>query len=306
MADLAMRPLSVGEVLDRSFALLRRRFAPMFVAGLVCFVVPLAMFVGSIGDLASLALAAPAARGSAAQMGVLWQVMGHFFLIGCIAAVCFVVARGAWIHVAGEAVQGRDAGTAEALRRGLSLALPMAGLTLLEGVIFFGVYFVLAIPAAIVIPLLARSGGSMIGILFAVVAVCGGVALLAWIYAGLYVTAPVLVLETPPNVFRSLERSWNLSRDRRGAVLGIILLLGVLGFVIQMAVTFGVGVFGGMKGEGPGMVGPILVLTYGLMLLVQVVLGLLGYVIQTVMYYDMRVRKEGFDLEVLAQSLEGK
>jgi hypothetical protein len=40
-------------------------------------------------------------------------------------------------------------------------------------------------------------------------------------------------------------------------------------------------------------------------LVLQVFVYPLVYVVQTVLYYDLRVRQEGFDLELLAGALQG-
>ncbi|HEX6668828.1 MAG TPA: hypothetical protein VF061_04690, partial [Gemmatimonadales bacterium] len=55
---------------------------------------------------------------------------------------------------------------------------------------------------------------------------------------------------------------------------------------------------GGLLGVAPGM------LTLAVVGVVQILLYPLFYCVLTVAYYDLRVRKEGFDLEVLASTLQ--
>lgn len=304
MAELSMRPLSVGEVLDRSFGLLRTRFGALFLVGLACFIVPVFLLVMSLADFAQLAQLSSGAAPGAPQVDLLLRMFGRFAWVGLVAFAAFVVARGAWVHIVSETILGHDSGggAGTALRRGLATALPMAGLSLLEGAIFFGIYLALAIPMALIIPTMFRgaSGGAvaLVGVM-----VLGALALVLWIYVGFYVAVPALVLDSPTRIFGALEHSWSLCRGRRGAILLIIFVLAVFGLIVQLGVTFGLGAIGSTAAPGPQAMGPIALLSFGITALFQIVLGILGYVIQTVMYYDLRVRKEGLDLELVAQSL---
>ncbi|MGH7531781.1 MAG: hypothetical protein ACREL4_00700, partial [Gemmatimonadales bacterium] len=291
MAELTMRPLSVGEILDRSVALLRARFGALMLVGLACFVIPIFLAVGSIANLAQLAQMAPATQ-TGAQMDLALRMLGRFFWVGLVAFCGFVVARGACVHLVSEAILGRDAGAGMALRRGVAFALPMAGLSVVQGAIFVGVYIGIAVPTAVIVSIVFH-GASTYAVLVVAVAVLGGVALVAWIYAGLYVAASALVLDAPTGVMHALSHSWALCLGRRGAVLLIIFVLAVFGLIVQLAVTLGLGTFGSTVGVGPQAMGPMALLSIGLTALFQIVLGILGYVIQTVMYYDLRVRKEG-------------
>ena len=178
----------------------------------------------------------------------------------------------------------------------------MAGLSFLEGAIFFGIYLGLALPTLLVVSTVFH-GTPLAAVALVTVVVLGGIVLAAWVYAGLYVAAPALVLDRPTGVMHALSHSWALSLGRRGAILSIISLLAVLALLVQLAVALGLGTFGSTIGAGPQVLGPMALLSFGLTALFQIVLAVLGYVIQTVMYYDLRVRKEGLDLELMAGAL---
>ena len=302
MAELSMRPLSVGAILDRSFGLLRTRFGALFLVGLACFIVPVFLMVTSLAGFAQMAQLTPGVAPGPSQMDLVLRMMGRFAWVGLVAFCAYVVARGAWVHIVSEGILGRPTGAGTALRRGFGTAFPMAGLGLLEGAIFFGIYLALAIPMALIIPVMARGGSAGAAILVGVV-VIGGLALLIWVYTGFYVAAAALVLDVPTGVFGAVEHSWSLCRGRRGAIILIVFVLAVFGLIVQLAVSFGFGAVGSTVGAGPQAMGPISLLIFGITALLQVVLVILGNVIQTVMYYDLRVRKEGLDLELMAQSL---
>lgn len=302
MAELSMRPLSVGEILDRSFGLLRTRFGALFLVGLACFIVPVLLMVTSLAGFAQMTQLTPGAPPGSPQMELVLRMFARFAWVGLVAFAAYVVARGAWVHIVSEGILGRTPGAGTALRRGLGIALPMAGLGLLEGAIFFGIYLALAIPMALTFPMMARGGSAGAAVMVGVV-VIGGLALFIWVFTGFYVAAAALVLDVPTRVFGALEHSWSLCRGRRGAIILIVFVLAVFGLIVQLAVTFGFGAVGSTVGAGPHAMGPIALLTFGITALLQVVLIILGNVIQTVMYYDLRVRKEGLDLELMAQSL---
>jgi hypothetical protein len=111
--------------------------------------------------------------------------------------------------------------------------------------------------------------------------------------AGLALSTVALVLEQPMTATGAMSRSWELSKGFRGKTL-LTLLVTVLLLVI------------------PTMVAGIIAAIVGLLgissqLVILVLAGVLGifvypfmYVTLTVLYYDLRVRKEGFDLELLA------
>jgi hypothetical protein len=72
--------------------------------------------------------------------------------------------------------------------------------------------------------------------------------------------------------------------------------------VIIMNPIIAIGFMGGMiaagRGSGPGSVGTTVATSITTLLLTPLV-----YCVLTLLYYDLRVRKEAFDLEVLASSL---
>lgn len=89
-------------------------------------------------------------------------------------------------------------------------------------------------------------------------------------------------------------RSRDLTRGHTWHVLGVIVVAFLITFVpaITMAMLFAPGVVG--LGEREGLIALNLVL---------VLLQPIGACIATALYYDMRVRKEAFDVEVMTQEL---
>jgi Membrane domain of glycerophosphoryl diester phosphodiesterase len=184
------------------------------------------------------------------------------------------LATAATVYIVSESYLGRPLSAGEALARSAPLLLRLLLCSfLLALVVGFGLILLL-------IP----------GIIFA---------------CGLLVAFPVLVLEPGTSAVGALARSWELTRGSRGRMFGLIVTMLIL-FYIPLAAIGGIAAMviprGGFLSGGPaGGVGIIAIAVIGIL---QLFLYPLFYCVITVAYYDLRVRKEGFDLEVLASTLQ--
>jgi hypothetical protein len=118
---------------------------------------------------------------------------------------------------------------------------------------------------------------------------------------GLLLAFPALVLEPNSTPTGALSRSWSLTRGARLRMLGLLITLIVLLYVpiVALGALATVVVPAGPEGGlAPGIV------TMAVVGVLQMLLYPLLYCVLTVAYYDLRVRKEGFDLEVLASTLQ--
>ena len=128
------------------------------------------------------------------------------------------------------------------------------------------------------------------------------VALFAWLYVVWSFAVPALLVEDVRGV-KALRRSYALVKGRWWAAFAILmlgfLLAGVTSSVIQ-------GIFAGVILVGVDS-------SSLLALLIISISGLIGLLVTTpfqaalllVVYFDLRVRKEGFDLELLAEGFGG-
>ncbi len=246
-----LRPLSLGEVLDTSFGIYRRLFAPLLVISAVTQAIPLALgvFVTSAGGMVQQPALAMLGYGLAIVFGAVGT-----------AASTFLVA---------ETYLGGSLTTQEAILR----STPFLGRL---------------IATSILVSLVAG-----VGLVFLIVP---GMILLS----GLFITPAVLVLEDLGAPTSAMSRSWALSRGYKGKIfaslMAILLLLIIPGIAIG---AFTVGTSDASAAEASLSVGAMIVQSA-----LQVLVYPLIYVLTTVLYYDLRVRKEGFDLEMLAASLQ--
>lgn len=110
---------------------------------------------------------------------------------------------------------------------------------------------------------------------------------------GLAVVVQAVVIENPPSAVAALSRSWNLTRGYKGKafVLGIAVFI-VLWIPIVAAAAMA------------GLVGAAGVWIDALAQILSFVLFPVLAAAFTLFYYDLRVRQEAFDLELLTQTID--
>ena len=132
--------LSVGEVLDRSFALFRRRFGTLVLITLVCTGLPVLLMFRMIGRFADLA------ETGVTGVEAMAQGLGSLCWSGFLVFVMTAIANAAIVFVISEAYLGRTIGVGTALQRALPMVVRVVLLSFLQQVIFIVVGLVMSIP----------------------------------------------------------------------------------------------------------------------------------------------------------------
>ncbi len=123
--------------------------------------------------------------------------------------------------------------------------------------------------------------------------------------SGMVLAFPALVLEPGTTASGALARSWSLTTGSRLRMFGLLLTLFVLLYIPLIAAGAIVAlVVPGSDLSGPGSAATAGLVAVAVAGMVQLLVYPLFYCVLTVAYYDMRVRKEGFDLEILATTLQ--
>ncbi|MDR0842878.1 MAG: glycerophosphoryl diester phosphodiesterase membrane domain-containing protein [Acidobacteriota bacterium] len=159
----------------------------------------------------------------------------------------------------------------------------------------------------------ADSKGKLLNILFAsiFISVATGFGFILLIVPGvIWMTAwslaiPSVVMENMTPI-DAMKRSWALTKDGRGRILLAMILVGILIFIISLVCQVpGMAMAGlaGMVNMGAASVVSQIVLQIGTFIANCVTVPLLA-IAMSLIYYDQRVRKEGFDLQVMLSSLE--
>jgi len=144
----------------------------------------------------------------------------------------------------------------------------------------------------------AKFAGGLVGGLVTAAGVIAFIWLVIWVFCGYMVTTPVVILEPLGDSFEAFGRSWSLTRSRRGRILGLVLVGSIIANVLP-------GLFLGVVGTtiGGAAVGtnPVFIVVNTV---VPVIFAPVLPCVLTLMYYDLRVRREAFDLQLLQQQLE--
>ena len=258
-----LRPLSVGEILDAGFRLFRHRFGTLVACVLVP-VVPLTILgtiVTASTDENAYDVNAPATETGTALAGFLISLFLQSAGAALAVAACFKAISAAYL---GESTTFRDS-LGYAFRR----FIPLMVAYILVVLIAIPGFFVLILPGI-------------------------------WLSVKLCMTFPAVVFERA-NPFRAIGRSWKLLRQNWWRVFGTLVVVFLIAFVVNFALTAVLGIVA----AGSDTISEVA------FALLATIVTLLTYMltyplwasVMTVIYYDLRVRNEGFDLQLLAQGV---
>jgi len=270
-----MRPLGVGEVLDASIKLVRRHFRALALVTLLVSI-PIEAFGGAVTAATTDFCEGPGCVNEFETDTVyVWEddvaYYGGQALIVLLAILQYVVVQVACFRILAEGYLGRSVGAGDSMRYALSRGAATLWLTFL---LFVGLIFAFVL---LVLPAI-------------------------WLGIAWSVAIPVLLVERTGGA-AALRRSFSLVRGFWWAtflkLLVSTLLIGVATAAIGGAL-YAVLLFAVEEASYAGLVikGVINVVT-------QVITTPFLAAVATLIYFDLRVRKEGFDLAVLAERMGG-
>ena len=302
------RAMNLGELFDAAFSLYRRNF--VLIAAISAIVqVPYAVvafvlyqaanYAGLQNQLqnAQQALSNPVQPPTQEQLQPILNALGPILLISAILALISIflvlpLAEAATTRAVSDRYLDRPASIGSSYRAALSRLGPLVLQSVILGL---GIAVLLAAAAALTVVLAAALGGAGIALILLVwLAVA---ALLIVVYVRTSLAAPAIVLERLSG-WRGLVRSWNLVSGLFWRLLGIRLLLGLITGIISAIVVFILS-FAGVGLDNNGR----FILQEVASAFAAVFVSPITYIAVTLLYYDARIRKEGFDIEMLAQTL---
>jgi len=271
-----LKPMDIGEVLDGAMTIYRRHF-------------------GLLVRLAVFALWLPASLNIyIAMSGGSQQHFGLYFLTAVLQYFGGLLLTAGTVLIMSDSYLGKETTLGQAVSLGAGKILPLWGVGLGKALLLGLVGGIgLAIISAM-LPIVLRGGA---GAIVAEALLGLGFAFLWFFVAcGYAVTTQVVVLEPLDGAFDSFGRSWELTRGLRWKVF----FLGAIAFLILYLPIFALGVaVAAMRISDPQTSSILAVVSA----LVPMVLTPLLSCVFTLMYYDLRIRREGFDLQVLSQQL---
>ncbi len=287
MVDI--RPMNFGEILDGSLVMYRRYFGLFFKLAAVVLAVPVVLLL-YVSARWQGALLTRTQDPTAALSALAW-----LFPIIIFYYLASLVLTAGTVRIISDAYLGRTPRLHDALSLGLSKVWGLVGVGLGKFVILFLCVLAVGIVVA-VLAALAKTLGA-VGVLMIIAAGVAGVWFLVFALCGYGVTTPVVVLEDLGSAFDAFRRSWELTRGFRGKVFGLgavafLLFSALPNWVIQAPAAF-------TRVTNPGLSTAL----GALATIVPVILSPAIAAVITLMYYDLRVRREAFDLQVLGQQL---
>jgi hypothetical protein len=272
-----LHPMELGEILDGALTIFRRHFGLFVKIGIVALWLPVA-----------LTIYIQLAGGSQ-------QHLLMYFLAQVIAYFGGLFLTAAAIRVISDSYLGRPPELGEALSLGGSKIVPLFVVGLGKGIVIGLLAAVIGVVAAVAVPGVARggSGGAVIAL---VLTILGGCWFIVFVLCGYAVTTPVIVLEDLGGSFDAFGRSWDLTRDFKRKVFGI----AVVAFLMVYVPIISLAALGGFLRVDSPLVGQAIEVVSAAL---PIVIAPLLSCVFTLMYYDLRVRREAFDLQILGQQL---
>lgn len=266
---LPLHPMSVGDILDGAFKLFRAN-ARTLILCVAIFIVPVQLFTafverGLLNGRGLLSVVNDPAAARSSSSGDTTAALGISALV--VALFLTPLIAGAVSRIVAASYLGMQLGPKAALRGAVNRFPALLGASLLVHLC------------------------EAVGLVACIVP---GVALMAMFV----LTAPAIAIEELGSI-AGMRRSWRLVRGRFWATLGVALLSGLIAYVL-----------GQVLGVVPDTVALLIGLRWGFLLLaaggvlVALVTQPIVTIVATLLYFDARIRKEAFDLQVMAADLK--
>ena len=303
---VALRPMNLGEILDRTVQLYRSRF----LVFLKISVAPTAVVLGTAYGLPYLFARLGSGRGApgshwAGLLAGLLQVLAVLaaipVLLGATAQAMAAMSHAASRAYMGEKITFRGAYNA-VWRRGWRYAWLLTLQSLILLVVPDAAWFVLLFILAFARALLKRAGMTSAETILAVIFVLVFLALFVWMLSRLSLAFPACVIEKI-GAWAALKRSSSLSKGTGG----FYILAAVLAWMLSIGITLAVmtilalipSFHGPQHAQAFHLVMDIARRAVGFAVL-ALILPVYGIAL-TLLYYDQRIRLEGFDIEWMMQ-----
>jgi hypothetical protein len=284
-------PLGLGDLLDRAFRLYRERFWTLLLIAAL-FLVPLAIISGILTGqftASSLEILRPGSpiRSASDYFAMALATLGLASLLSYLVNGLVTLAL---THQTIATLHSQKPTAPESIRAGLGRFLALIGMNLLQGLI-------LVVPLIVLGFLLAIPGCA---ILLLPIAVVGWI----YVYARWLVAVPGLVAERLGPA-QALRRSWTLTEGQVWRSVGYSLLLAILGGLVTLLPQL-------VVQQVMIIVAPVdaLALVSGISAVIgsslQLVWQPLYAAAVVLLYYDLRVRQESYDLSLRVEQLESQ
>lgn len=316
---IPLHPLSFGTIIGSSFRVMRRNPGPTFGFAVLLYGFVTIVYVGLIGLLFAYTFTRLASASADDTADITAGSVGLIALSTIVPSSLALIATGLLQGVISLEVSRATLGEKLRLRGLWRLAKGRIGTLVLWTLLLSAALVVFIIIASVAMGVLvaatasSSSGAEALGAIIGVILVgmLGGLVFVAvgsWLGIKTALVPSVIVLERL-GLFASVRRSWQLTRGSFWRTLGAQLLIGVIIYAASSIVSTPISLIGGIVS---GLVNPnsdegafitTMAIIYLLIGIVTVVVGAIGLVMQSaslaLIYIDIRMRREGLDLELL-------
>lgn len=288
-----LRPLTLGEILDRIFSIYRSRFWLFSGIAAVHAVAALVLQLSALLVQHKVTVRSGLVTGSQVATGV--SVVAGLLLI-----LPYVVTQAATVYALSEVYLGKGTTAAQAIRATFGKWLRYIGIAFLIGLYAGWLPVALLIPAIAI--LLAAKGTALVWLAVAlIIAFFFSLAYSVWIVLQYSLSVQPAVIEGS-GVRESLRRSRTLTKGAKGRIFVVVLIVAALGMtagMLQMPLLF-------IVARAP-FEEHILAQASSLVVnaFVQMVVTPVGLIGLSLVYFDQRVRQEGFDLLLMLGMTNG-
>jgi hypothetical protein len=263
--------LDFGRVLGTGFATWARNLVPFTLLGVIVYLPMFAFLLLTYRQTTD-----PGGRADPGLVVALWVVTLLLQIV-----LSFVL-TGAIVYGVFERLRGRRPGLGAILSTGFARLLPVLGVSILMGLAMLACF----LPGALAIGLgLAASHGSPVAVILGVLLLLAGVVPFCFLLSIWYVAVPAAVMERVGAV-GSLKRSQELTRGSRWLIFALLVIIYLLGVIVSGIVQ--VSILAAVAHTPRSL---LIVELLGQ--LASVVVGLLGNMMTTVAYCELRGIKEG-------------
>ena len=269
MTGLDLRPLSLGEILDRTFSLYRRHFVLFIGITAIPHLLTLALGLVQILFLQNPVVIDKNVRPRTIMVPL--HGIGLTIIFGLVTIVVglfvYLWSQGGTILAVTELYLGRQTSISASLRRVWGNLASLFGVIVLNGLATVGALLLLVIPGL-------------------------------YVACRLLVSLPAALVEgRGPS--ESLSRSWNLTRDYAGRAFVLYALYFVLELGIGALPAASVGFAIDAAKNDPAMLHMWLAAQQVANSLLSIIVSPFILIGTSIFYFDLRVRKEAFDLQFM-------
>ena|SRR5688572_12067938 len=286
---LTLRPLRLGELLDRAIRLYRANFLTFIGIIAVVYVPLMVLQTAASALLSSSMLQSFSTPEEIFSNTAYWAGMGGTLMLALVQFVLVQgIATGALTRAVADNYLGKKTGILDAYRGIGKSWLTLIGALLLVGII-----------------------GFVLGIWWLVPCIgwFTGLGMIIFLMAAISPLVPPAVVLENQGAIEAIRRAWSLARRRFWPVLGYVIVLGLFSLIVVNGPVAIVNILLGQVLTSSGDPATQLVLTSIIQGLISLVFILIYYPLQltafTLIYFDLRVRTEGFDIALLTMEASG-